>query len=272
MYFGNMTAAKRTVDHILSYMRSSPTWPYNGGARSWGDAGNNAKWLPSFGTGLSQRGQMHYRSGLNMIPLIEWYRANPDDLFLLEVSVGAIAGQLTNIDADGAASMMWHAPPYMLKHDPHSGDFGLGFFGHSLESGSYYVQDKTLGDLCFLCDASTAADGGDAGAGVVVTPRDSYRRRLYVEPVALYVEVESGTIATATINIAKKTVVLHFDPVPAAPAAAAAAAAPFTKYRVRLTKSSNARPGSTFTVAKGTFTRGLYEVDTSTPTATITWV
>ena len=39
MYFGNMTAAKRTVDHILSYMRSSPTWAYNGGARSWGDAG-----------------------------------------------------------------------------------------------------------------------------------------------------------------------------------------------------------------------------------------
>jgi hypothetical protein len=26
MYYGNMTAAKRTVDHILSYMRSSPTW------------------------------------------------------------------------------------------------------------------------------------------------------------------------------------------------------------------------------------------------------
>ena len=51
MYYGNLTAAKRTVDHILSYMRSSPTWPYNGGARSWGDAGNNAKWLPSFGTG-----------------------------------------------------------------------------------------------------------------------------------------------------------------------------------------------------------------------------
>ena len=74
-----MSAAKRTVDHILSYMRSSPTWAYNGGARSWGDAGNNAKWLPAFGTGLSQRGQMHYRAGLNMIPLIEWYRANPDE-------------------------------------------------------------------------------------------------------------------------------------------------------------------------------------------------
>ena len=38
MYYGNMTAAKRTVDHVLSYMRSSPTWIYNGGARSWGES------------------------------------------------------------------------------------------------------------------------------------------------------------------------------------------------------------------------------------------
>lgn len=71
LYYGNMTAARKTVDHILSYMRSSPTWAYHGGARSWGDAGNNAKWLGAFGTGFDDRGQMHYRSGLNMIPLIE---------------------------------------------------------------------------------------------------------------------------------------------------------------------------------------------------------
>ena len=46
LYFANITnhfetAAKRTVDHILSYMRSSATWAYNGGSRSWGDLGNN---------------------------------------------------------------------------------------------------------------------------------------------------------------------------------------------------------------------------------------
>ena len=33
------TAAERTVNHILSYMRSSATWAYNGGSRSWGDLG-----------------------------------------------------------------------------------------------------------------------------------------------------------------------------------------------------------------------------------------
>ena len=80
-----------------------------------------------------------------MIPLIEWYRANPDDLFLLEVSMGAIAGQMCNIDEDGATSMMFHVLPHVMAFDPHSGDYGLGFFGHSLESGAYWVQDRVRG-------------------------------------------------------------------------------------------------------------------------------
>ena len=33
MHYGNELAAKATVDHILSYMRSIPSWAYNGGAQ-----------------------------------------------------------------------------------------------------------------------------------------------------------------------------------------------------------------------------------------------
>ena len=77
LYFEDEPTAKKTVDHILSYMRSSPTWAYHGGARSWGDVGNNGKWMVTFGTGANDRGQMHYRSGLNMIPLAEWCAADP---------------------------------------------------------------------------------------------------------------------------------------------------------------------------------------------------
>jgi len=146
LYFGNMSVAKKTVDHVLSYMRSSPTWAYNGGARSWGDIGNNGKYLATFGTGASDRGMMHYRAGLNMIPLIEWYRANPDEgVFLLEVAMGAISGQMANIDADGATSMMFHVVPHVMDFDPHSGDYGLGFFGNALEGGAYYVKHESLG-------------------------------------------------------------------------------------------------------------------------------
>ena len=82
LYFGNETAAKATVDHILSYMRSMPSWAYNGGARA-ADSGNGGKWLAGWSAGRPDRGQMHYRAGLNMIPLI--------------VSVGS-AGRLRSAD------------------------------------------------------------------------------------------------------------------------------------------------------------------------------
>ena len=52
-------AAKRTVDHVLSYMRSSPTFAYHGGARSWGDLGNNGKWFVSAGAHFQTRGNFH---------------------------------------------------------------------------------------------------------------------------------------------------------------------------------------------------------------------
>ena len=79
MHFANASngfaqAAEKTVDHVLSYMRSSPTWAYHGGTRSWGDLGNNGKWMVSSGTAANfeTRGNFHYRAGLNQIPLIEW--------------------------------------------------------------------------------------------------------------------------------------------------------------------------------------------------------
>ena len=48
LYFGYDAAAKRTVDHILSYMRSLPNWAYMGGADA-GDVANGGKWLTSAG-------------------------------------------------------------------------------------------------------------------------------------------------------------------------------------------------------------------------------
>ena len=98
-------------------MRSIPSWAYNGGARA-ADSGNGGKYLCGGGNtgGRPDRGQFHYRSGLNMIPLLEWYRAHPEDenFHLLQVAMGSIAGQLTNIDESGATSMMWHAYPWVM--------------------------------------------------------------------------------------------------------------------------------------------------------------
>ena len=271
-HFANATngfnaAAKRTVDHVLSYMRSSPTWPYHGGSRSWGDLGNNGKWMPSVGTaaGFETRGNLHYRSGLNAIPLIEWFRANPDDFFLLEIAMGAQAGQLMNIDERGAPSMMLHMLPHILDFDPHSGDYGLGFFGHTLEAGAYFVQHPELGALCFLCDLQKGTVAAADGA-VTFAVRDSYKQRVYLEPLSLYLQADAGTFETVTLDLNAKTVTITF--------AAAGDAPTFATRRLRVQKLSTARPGANFKLAQpagALMVRSAYQFPASTTEAIISW-
>lgn len=269
-HFANSTnnwaaAAKRTVDHILSYMRSSPTWAFHGGARSWGDLGNNGKWMVSSGTGFETRGNMHYRSGLNMIPLIEWYRANPDDFFLLEISMGAQAGQLANIDETGAPSMMLHMLPHVLDYDPHSGDFGLGFFGHTLETGAYLVKHADFGNLCFQCDIVT--DGVGSDDTVVFVPRDSYRLRAYLEPLGLHLQLDTGIFKSISLSLTSRRVEIEFD-------TSAPSNSTFSIRRLRIDKEGVNRPGKNFKITEPTaaeLKRSAYEVPYTTSRIVITY-
>jgi hypothetical protein len=282
LYFGNESVAKQTVDHVLSYMRNSPTWAYHGGARSWGDIGNNGKYLATYGTGVADRGQMHYRSGLNMIPLIEWYRRHPEEgTFLLEISMGAISGQMTNIEPEsGASSMMVHATAHVMDHDPHTGDYGLGFFGNALESGSYFVDDSesesALGPLCFLCDLDEgygdAVDGDDLdGASVpsfTIVPRDGFAIAVFIEPLGLYITSQCGTIASVRLPagsyqrarkvpkgegsarlLQTRSLSVTFD-----------ADGPCEYFRLVMSKTSASRPGSGFSVDGAPLVRGAFQV------------
>ena len=258
LWYGDGATARRTVDHILSYMRSSATWAYHGGSRSWGDVENNGKYLTSFGTGCDDRGQMHYRSGLNMIPLLEWYRAHPDDLFVLEVAMGAISGQMANIDASGAPSMMFHALPHVMDWDPHSGDYGLGFFGNALEGGAYFVTTKERGNLCYLCDIEPLTpapqqgrvdDQNLADQNLAIVPRDAYRRQAFVEPLALLIQTDCGQIARLLYTPASRRLVVHF--------AAKSSCGP--TMRLRLRQTSDERLGANFRVEGARLVRGAHE-------------
>ena len=269
---GNYTAAaKRTVDHVLSYMRSSPTWAYHGGTRSWGDLGNNGKWMVSHSTAsnFETRGNMHYRAGLNMIPLIEWFRANPDEYFLLEIAMGAQAGQLMSVDPDtGAPSMMLHMLPHINEYDPHSGDFGLGFFGHTLEAGAYFVHHETLGPVCFLCDIVESGNASSSTSSSFVT-RDSYRQRVFLEPLSLLLEADTGIIESVRLDMAGKQVTVTFAPPPAGTSSLS-----FNLRRLRVTKTSKHRGDLTFTLtgpSDAKLRRGAYEFAAAEPDATISW-
>ena len=260
---GYEAAANRTVDHVLSYMRSSATWAYHGGARSWGDLGNNGKWMVTAGTasGFETRGVMHYRSGLNAIPLFETYRAHPGDWELLDVAMGAQSGQMANIDASGAPSMMFHALPHVLEFDPRSGDFGLGFAGYTLEAGAYFVAHPRLGNVCYLCDLVVGA-GEEGAERVRLEPRDGYRQRVYVEPLGLYLTLDAGTFESLALDFSARRADVTFAP---------PANATYSKRRLRVIKASQDRPGSGFELTGAAFVRGAYEIPLATANATLVW-
>jgi len=221
------------------------TWAYNGGTRSWGDLGNNGKWQATSGANFETRGNMHYRSGLNAIPLIEWYKRNPDDVFLLEPALGAVAGQMASIDENGAPSMMLHMEPHILDYDPHSGDYGLGYFGCSISTAAYYVRHPDLGPVCYLCNLATV------GNAVVMTPTDLYKRRVYLEPLGVNVELFAGSISSVSFDNSAKKISITFRN-------EAADEYTYKTRRVKLDKMAESRPGTNFKASCPTV-RGAFE-------------
>jgi len=201
----------RVVDAILAFQPSTWNWAWHGSAEGWGDFGNNAKWMI---TGGWEREGQHYRAGLNSIPLGERFRRNPDELYLLEVTMGAITGTLTNIDEDGAPSMGFHLHPFVLQHDPNSGDYGLGFFGATMNQGAYLVQSDELGWQCYLCDLSFSE--GQVPPSAVnrlrLEPRDAYRQRIYVEPLGLELRAQAGFVKAVDWDMSGKKLVVILMP------------------------------------------------------------
>ena len=177
------------------YMTSVPTWAYHGAAYGMGDFSNNAKWMV---TGGWEREGGHYRAGLNSIPVIEQYRRHPDDFYLLQVGVAGISAPLPNIDASGAPSMAFHTHPFIMQHDPNSGDHGLGYFGSALNSAAYLHNHSSLGLLCFLCDLAPTAPGAPA----LLLPRDAFHRQAYLEPLGLWLVAEAGTLLSVALDSA----------------------------------------------------------------------
>jgi hypothetical protein len=261
LYFGYDDAAARTVDHVLQYMRPLPNWAYNGGAQA-GDVANGGKWLVTAGTGRGDEGKMHYRAGLNQVPLVEWYRRHPDDLHTLQIAVGAMSGQLGSIDATGAPAIYFHAFPHVMEWDAYSGDFGLGFFGSSLEASATFVLHPRFGPSCYLCDLQgdgPAADG--PAANYTLVPRDAYRSRVYLEPLGVYLQADAGVFASVTLAMGARRVVVAFAP----PADTPARAQTYDVLRLRVDKVAvNAtRPGTNFRVVEPAGVaraRGAFEV------------
>jgi hypothetical protein len=170
-------------------MPTVPNWGYNGNARRYWD----------FYYGAAPGGQLerqihHYGSGINAIPVLAAYREHPDDFYLLRVGYGGAMGALSNIDPDGFAAAAFHSSPSLMRWDTYSGDYGPNFFGHALNTATYVVNHPEFGWVAFGGNVKVSGDW------VKVQPLDSFRQRIYLAPLGLWLTLDAGTFDSVEVN------------------------------------------------------------------------
>lgn len=245
-YFGYYEQANATLDAVLAYMPKIPSWGYQGNGRRYFDFMVYGGEVPSSQT---ERGLHHYGSPLNAIPVLDAFRADPDDLHLLEVGLGGVAGSLINIDiSTGRPSMAWHGSPQRLHPDPTSCDYGVGFFGHAVNAGAYLVRD---GDAwrCFFCNLRGEATESQITADLL----DSFRRRVFVAPLGLDIAAEAGAFKSFGLNLDARTLVLTFD------TSTTRVLPPIARVHLKATALPGKRSAHSF-LAQASVVRGAYEV------------
>jgi hypothetical protein len=196
-FFGYNDKAKVTLNAILAYTPVLPSWGYNGSARRYWDFLYGGKY-PRI-----ERQLHHYGSGLNAIPLLDEYRAHPDDLYLLRAGYGGVMGPLTNIDQKGFASAAFHSFPDRMAFDPYSGDYGPNFFGHAMNTATYLTHDQAMGWLCF--GGNVTENHGRVHVAVL----DSLRQRVFLAPLSLWITLDAGRISSVDIDQKRNVVTLH---------------------------------------------------------------
>jgi hypothetical protein len=133
----------------------------------------------------------HYGSGLNAIPLLSQFEADPTDYHLLRVGFAGISGSMTNIDQGGFASCAFHSFPQTLAWDAYSGDYGPNFVEHSLKMGVYLIQHPTFGWQAFGGDIESSTS-----SSITITPRDSLQKRIFIAPIAALIVLDAGVFTS----------------------------------------------------------------------------
>lgn len=194
LFFGFEEKAEVTLKAILAYMPTIPTWAYNGNARRY--------WDFLYGGKLSRIERMihHYGSELNAIPVLTEYRRKPDDFYLLRVGYGGLQGGISTITEDGFAPCAFHSFPATLQNDGLSGDYGSGFYGYAVNTGSYLVKHSTFGWLGF---------GGNVqvkGSTVTVKPTTAAANAVYIAPAGVWITLAAGRLEAVQYNTATKVI------------------------------------------------------------------
>lgn len=142
----------------------------------------------------------HYGSALNAQVLLDAFHDDPQDSYLLRVGYGGSSAPISNINQDGFPSIAYHAWPDTQKWDGYTGDYGQGFLGMALNGGVYVAEDSEAGLVAY---GGILTQGGDI---VTVANKDAVKRRVYIGPLRLSVEIDAGMVDEFTYDAGSGTV------------------------------------------------------------------
>ncbi|KAH8835012.1 hypothetical protein DL96DRAFT_18758 [Flagelloscypha sp. PMI_526] len=241
-YFADSTTSTNTINAILAYQPTIPSWAYNGNARRY--------WDNIYGGKLQriERQVHHYGSGLNALPLISEFQSNPTDYYLLRVAYGGLSGSLSNIDSGGFASASFHSFANTLKWDAYSGDYGPNFSGMAQGILTVLVNHPDFGWQAFGGVATTS------GNQVSVSVRDPVRRRVFIAPISALLTLDAGSFDTFVYDTSAKTITLGITAI--TPGISTSAAAPNGRLLIAKTTSAGATvtPQGTYNTTAGAYT------------------
>lgn len=196
-FFGFDEKAQVTLNAILAYMPTVPHWGYNGSARRY--------WDFVYGGKLSriERQLHHYGSALNAIPVLTEFRRHPEDFYLLRIGHAGMMGALANVTEDGFGPAAFHSYPSTLANDGISGDYGTGFYGYAVNSGTYIFEHPEFGWLAFSGDLKANRKAVD----VAITTAS--RGRIFLAKEQLWLTTDAGEIERLTYQLNDRNIVLH---------------------------------------------------------------
>jgi hypothetical protein len=247
-HFGMNDKAQVTLDAITGYMPAIPSWGYNGSARRYWDFLYGGKY-PRL-----ERQLHHYGSGINAIPVLDAYRRDPKDLYLLRIGYGGTMGAISGIDEEGFASAAFHSYPDKMAFDPYTGDYGPNFFGHAWNTATYVTHDAEFGWIAF---------GGNLTVqqkSISVEPIDSFRQRVYLAPFGLWLTLDSGRFQRITFSEDSRSIEVSLSPGDAYTANAL----------LRVERSSSAQPEHSIApLEQLVMERGAYRIPLGAATVTM---
>ncbi|KAK1846958.1 hypothetical protein CCHR01_10411 [Colletotrichum chrysophilum] len=188
-HFGFTDLAKRAVDTVLGFTPNVPHWGWNGNSHRYWDFDLAGKLR------RLERQIHHYGSALNSQVLLSAFRDDPSDTYLLRTGHGGSFAPLSNINEAGCPSAGFHSFPETLKWDGFTGDYGPGFLGMVLNTGTYVAEDEQIGLVAYGGEIST--DGNK----VTVVPRDPVRKRVFTGPLAVMITVDVGVIEQFSYDV-----------------------------------------------------------------------